>query len=182
MSSETNAHNSTDPTAIWKDWNETTARMWPGILDNGKEAHRTPFPFDLYNFWMKSAGGANEQSKASPSSNIDPMKVWKMWADATAGVWSTTIDAYTHTLRTFCLINDAMLQNIQIPTRSNMTQMATSVAALEERVYTLEDAFVHFEDAYLKATTDQKLEDLTGRLQRIEDKLNTLLEKISTRA
>ena len=55
-------------------------------------------------------------------------------------------------------------------------------AALEERVYTLEDAFVNFEDDYLKANTDQILEDLTGRLKRVEDKLDILLEKIATRA
>lgn len=180
MSSNANEHDSTNPTKLWKDWNETTASMWPGILNSEKEAYRNPF--SLYHLWLKSVGTTHEQLKTNSSRIIDPMEMWKQWSNATVDVWNTTVEAYTSTLRAFYNINDAMLQNIQIPTNSDMAQVAAFVAALEERVYTLEDAFVNFEDDYLKANTDQMLEDLTGRLKRVEDKLDILLEKIATRA
>src|SRR5439155_15851268 len=54
VSSDANAHNSTDLMELWKDWNETTIRMWSRILDSGKGAYGNPF--GLYNFWMRSAG------------------------------------------------------------------------------------------------------------------------------
>src|SRR5689334_710739 len=67
MSSEAKAHKSAGPVELWKVWNDTTIRMWPSLLECGKEASRASF--GLYTFWMRSAGIAQRQLKTSP---IDP--------------------------------------------------------------------------------------------------------------
>ena len=211
MSSEAKAHKSAGPVELWNVWNETTARMWPSLLEYGKEASRASF--GLYTFWMRSAGLAPRPLKTSP---FDPAGMWKLWTDAAFDIWRTTIETSTCAVGTFYRANEELSQNLQIPTRSDITHLKGLVISLEERVYTIEDAFVDFEDGYAKVTTDQvvealakhlervedkletldtlsssthqrteKLEDLAGRLERVEDKLNILLralEKIEARA
>lgn len=208
MPSEANAHKSTDPLELWKDWNETITRMWPGLLAYEKEAFRVSF--GLYNFWMKSAGVAQRQLKASP---IDPAEVWKQWTDVIFDLWRTATETSTSAVGTFYRVNEELFQNLQLPTRSVVTRLEEFVASLEERVYTIEDALMHLEDGYLKVATDQvgeplaehlervddkrdvlssstlqrteMLGDLAGRLERVDDKLNILLaalKKIEARA
>ena len=171
VSSETNAHDSTDPKHLWKVWNETT-RMQPDTLESGGEAYGDFF--DLYHFWMKGVGVAQGQLKSSPLRIIDPVEVWKLWADATVDAWRTSIEVYTASVRAFYLVSKKISQNFQIPTRSDIARVEELVASLEERVYTIEDAFVNFEDSYLKVVTDQMVEGLAGHLERVENKLHIL--------
>jgi hypothetical protein len=84
------------------------------------------------------------------------------------------IESYTSAARAFYLLNKEMFQHLQIPTRSDIVGVAGLVVSLEERVYTIEDAFVNFEDCYLKVATDQVVEGLAGHLERVEGKLDTL--------
>lgn len=171
MSSETNAHDSTDSIHLWKVWNETT-RMQPDTLESGREAYGDFF--DLYHFWMKGVGVAQGQLKISSSGIFDPMESWKLWADATVDAWRTSMEVYTAAVRAFYLVSKKISRNLQIPTRSDIARVEELVVSLEERVYTIEDAFVNFEDSYLKAVTDQMVEGLAGHLERVENKLHTL--------
>src|SRR5207237_211129 len=118
-----------------KVWNETTIRIRPAILESGMEAYRDLF--GLYNFWMKSVGVARGQLKISPSRIIDPLEVWKLWADATVDAWKTSIDAYTSAASAFYLVSKEMPQILQTPTRSEIARVARLVVSLEERVYTI---------------------------------------------
>jgi hypothetical protein len=171
VSNKANAHNSTEPVELWKDWNEKTTRMRSSILDSRKEAYKDSF--DFYNLWMR------------------PVTFFKLWYDATSEVWAQVarevmnseqfleancqfIEAYMSVVRTSLLVNEGIFQNLQISTRADTAQVAKLVDSLEERVYTIEDAFVNFEDGYLKAATDQMVEELGGHLERVEGKLDTL--------
>jgi hypothetical protein len=170
VSNEANAHNSTDPVELWKDWNETTTRMWSSVLDNGEEARD---PFGLYSLWMM------------------PVTFFKQWYNATSWTWARLveevmnseqflkadcqfIEASMSVVRTSHPVNEVMVQNLQLSARSDISQVAKLVVSLEERVYTIEDAFVNFEDGYLKVATDQVVEGLAGHLERVEGKLDTL--------
>lgn len=172
MSSETNSDNFTDPVKLWKDWNETTTRMWPGTFDSGKKAYKDPFGF--YAFW------------------VEPVTFFKQWCDATGEMWMRMvgvmmnpqqlqaahyqfIKAYASVIgETFHLINKAMFQNIPIHTYSDISQLAKLVASLEERVYTLEDAFVTFEDRDLSMATEQMVKGPVGDLEQVEGKQDIL--------
>ncbi len=211
MLSETNAHMPTDLMELWRDWNETIIRIWPSLLECGQEASRASLGF--YTFWMKGAGIARGQLKTSP---VDPVEVWKQWTDAVFDIWRAAMETSTGVVGTFYWVHEELFKQLQLPTRSDITRLEGHIASLEERVYTIEEAFVHFEDGYLKVATDQveealaeylervagkldtldvlssssiqrteMLKDLAGRLERVEDKLNILLEtwqKLEARA
>jgi hypothetical protein len=170
--SETNAHNSTDPVELWKDWNETTTRMWVRTRDSGKDAYRDPF--GLYSLWMK------------------PVMFFKQWCDATTGMWALMvgevmsseqlleanyqfIEVYISMVRDAShLVNEMMFPNRRIPTRPDIAQVAKLVVSLEERVYAIEDALVNFEDGDLKVAPGQGVEGLAGHLECVEGKQDTL--------
>jgi hypothetical protein len=182
VSSEANAHDSTDPVELWKDWNETTAETWSSILNSEKEAYTDSS--GLYNLWMK------------------PLTFFRQWYGPTGEAWVRMIGEVTNParfleancqfieasmsmVRASLLVNEMMLQNLQIPTRSDIARVAEHVVSLDERICTIEDALVNIEDDHSKVATDLVAEGLAARLERIEGKLNLLLaalEKIAASA
>jgi polyhydroxyalkanoic acid synthase PhaR subunit len=91
MAGEANSHNSKDPMELWRDWNEATTRMWSSMLDVAREAYGDPQ--GLSHLWVKSFGAFQEQLKANPTGMIDPVEVWKQWADATTDAWRRAAEA-----------------------------------------------------------------------------------------
>lgn len=168
MSGEANAYNSTNPLQLWKDWHETTARMWLSPLACMEEVSGASL--GLYNFWMKNAREAQRQLM---NSIIDPVEMWKQWTYAVSDVWRVAIETSTGAVGAFYRGNEELFQDLQLPTRSDFVRLEGHIVSLEERIYTIEDALIYFEDGYLKATTDQVVEVLVERLERAEDKLNT---------
>jgi polyhydroxyalkanoic acid synthase PhaR subunit len=55
---------STDLTSLWRQWGETTSKTWSDALEASKE-----------------------QAKLTPLGMMNPKEVWKLWFDATVGVW-----------------------------------------------------------------------------------------------
>lgn len=149
MLDEANVHNAADPVELWKTWNEATTNMRSSTLDDeGEEAFRDHGDYaDLYSLWTKSS------------------MLFKLWYDVTYGTW----------VRMF---GDTMCQSLQIPSRTDMAHVVERIAALEERVYMVEDAFVNFEGDSLDAVPEHTTVagDLAGRLERIEGKLDRLLD------
>lgn len=179
MSSEANMHNFTDPVELWKDWNETTARTWSSNLKSEKEVYTDPS--GPYSIWM------------------EPTTFFRQWYGATGEAWMRMvgvaanparfleanyqfIEASMRMVRASLLVNEAMLQHFQIPTRSDIARVTEHVVSLEERICTIEDVLVNIEDDCSKAVTDHVVERLAGRLECIEGKLDLLLaalEKIA---
>jgi hypothetical protein len=204
VSDETNAHNTADHIELWKNWNETTSAAWSSNPGSDKQTYKDFF--NLYISWMK------------------PGTYFKLWYNV-GGMWarmiedmlnggrlleanSHFIEAYLSVVRVSHLVNEVAFQGLQLPTRAEIARVAQHVAALEERVYMIEDAFVNLEDGRLKATPDQVpeglvehqkrlrdrseivdtlssileqtsvIEDLAGHLRRVEDKLNVLLSSL----
>jgi polyhydroxyalkanoic acid synthase PhaR subunit len=86
---ESNAHTSTDPMEVWKQWNEASTRIWSSVLDESKDAYTDPFGFTR--LWMKSLSAAQEQFQAK--GGIDPVAIWKQWLDATTDAWKRASEA-----------------------------------------------------------------------------------------
>lgn len=194
MSSETNAHHSTDPVEAWKDWNETTTRMWMRTPESGTDTYRDPFGF--YRFWMKPVM-CFHQWNAAWAWMVGEM----VSSEQLLETYYQSIDIYRDASH---LVNEVM-PNGRISTRPDVAQVAKLVVSLEERVYAIEDALVNVEDGSLKMASGQAREgleghlayvegetdtlnrpssilqqaeaigDLTGRLERVEDKLDSLL-------
>jgi polyhydroxyalkanoic acid synthase PhaR subunit len=73
-----------DPGALWKQWQDVTAKMWSGVLEQSKSA--TSDPFNLYSLWLKNVGEAQAQAW-SMVGMLDPREAWKQWFEATSGAW-----------------------------------------------------------------------------------------------
>jgi len=168
VSSEENAHSFTNQVELWKDWNETTTRMRASILDSGKEAYRNPL--DLSNVWMKPGTFFNQWYNATSRAwawMIGGMMNFEQFLEAQYQFIEASMQASRETSR---FVYEAMLPNLQIPTRSEIARLEKVVVSLEERVYTLEDALVSFEDDDLKVGIDRVVERLAGHLEREEGK------------
>jgi len=79
-----------DPMELWRQWNETTSKMWSTVLERGQEASIDPY--GLYQLWLKNIGEVQEQLKVGPSGMMNPAEVWKQWLDATMEVWSRSAE------------------------------------------------------------------------------------------
>jgi hypothetical protein len=172
VSSETNADNLPEPIKSWNDWNETPTRTPPGAFDNGRKVSG-----DLFNFYALW---------------IDPATFFKQWCDATGETWMRMvgaimnpqqwqaahyqfIQAYMGMVReTFHLINEVTLQNMRAYAPSDISRLAKRVASLEERVYTIEEAFVALEDRDLNMATGQMVKGAPGDLEQGDGKQDTL--------
>lgn len=84
MSEKEPAQGTMDPTRFWKQWQDATAQMWSGVLEQSKSA--TGDPFGLYTLWLKNVGEAQAQAW-SLAGLLDPREAWKQWFEATSGAW-----------------------------------------------------------------------------------------------
>lgn len=82
---------SADPTALWRQWSETTSKAWSSALETSKDQYADSY--NLYRSWLKSMGGASELPKLNPMGIMNPKEVWKLWFDSTVGIWRTAVES-----------------------------------------------------------------------------------------
>jgi len=82
---------SADPTALWRQWSETTSKAWSSALEASKGQYADSY--NLYRSWLKSMGIAQEPTKLTPLGIMNPKEVWKLWFDSTIGVWRTAAES-----------------------------------------------------------------------------------------
>ncbi len=108
MPDGTKAQSLVDPIELWRQWNETTSRMWLSTIDSGKEA--TTDPSNFYQSWVKSVKSAQEQMKQNPLV-MGSSEMWKMWFSSTMEIWkqasATTGDPLGLTAGWLKLMEDA---------------------------------------------------------------------------
>lgn len=170
MPSERNTPHLTDPVEVWKDWNETTTKVWMKTPDNGKKTYRDPF--DLYSLWMEPFMCFNPWNA--------PGRIWTqmvgamMSSEQLLDAHYQFIDVSINIIRwTSQLVNEAMFPNRRLPAHPDVAQVAKLVSSLEERVYAIEDALVDFEDGNVKVAPAQIVEKLAGHLEGIDGKQDT---------
>lgn len=70
-----------DPTGLWRQWYETSSKMWSNMLGGDKEAYMDPF--GLYRQWF---GNLQEAQKPSEGS-VNSQEIWRQWTEATTEAW-----------------------------------------------------------------------------------------------
>ena len=72
--SEKNRNRAADPMALWRQWYETSARLWSGMLGGSRSNYMDPYGF--YRQWFKSLENARERvgetTRTSPTAAINP--------------------------------------------------------------------------------------------------------------
>ncbi len=76
-----NSHGTLSPVELWKQWNDTTAKLWSNVLGNGKETYVDPY--GLYRSWLKNVGDAQKQMQSSTFGMMDMTEIWTLWFQAT---------------------------------------------------------------------------------------------------
>ena len=85
MSEGTNSKNTLDPTELWKQWYETSAKAWTNAVESSKEVYGDPF--GLYRSWSKSVSDAQNMLQDSPMGSMDIATIWQRWFEATIDIW-----------------------------------------------------------------------------------------------
>jgi polyhydroxyalkanoic acid synthase PhaR subunit len=76
---------SLDPGELWKQWYDTSSKMWASALDGNKETFVDTY--GLYRLWLETVGKAQEQVQANISGMMNTKEIWNAWFEATVGAW-----------------------------------------------------------------------------------------------
>ena len=76
---------SLDPVELWKQWYDTSSKMWTTALDGNKQT--SVDTYGLYRLWLETVGKAQEQIQANISSMMNTKEIWNGWFEATVGAW-----------------------------------------------------------------------------------------------
>jgi len=76
---------SLDPGELWKQWYDTSSKMWASALDGNKETFVDTY--GLYRLWLETVGKAQEQVQANISDLMNTKDIWNTWFEATVGAW-----------------------------------------------------------------------------------------------
>ncbi|MFL5700089.1 MAG: hypothetical protein ACJ797_23665 [Ktedonobacteraceae bacterium] len=76
---------SLDPMELWKQWYDTSSKMWVSTLDGNKESFVDTY--GLYRLWLETVGKAQEQMQANISGLMNTKEIWNSWFEATVGAW-----------------------------------------------------------------------------------------------
>jgi len=90
MAEGSKAQGPKDPMDFWKQWSETSTKMWSSVLDGGKGTFVDPY--GLYQPWLKSIEVAQEQMKTGTLGAVDPKQAWNQWYEATTGAWAKSAE------------------------------------------------------------------------------------------
>ncbi|HZY65820.1 MAG TPA: E3 binding domain-containing protein [Rubrobacteraceae bacterium] len=194
----------TNPQEVWGKWVEATLEGWQKSAGIGTEM------MSMTPRWMQMMDQTRQNLMQVQSIPNDPLELAVQWYNATSGpvsefvqdviereefldVSSRFMQNYASLYKIFSRNSEEYLQNLQMPTRSDVTRVAGLVVALEDKVDRLEETFEEFEYGYQEpATADSigalekrldRIENLEQRIDRVEGKLDQLLtavEGIST--
>jgi plasmid maintenance system antidote protein VapI len=161
-----------DPTAMWKQWQDTwgtyyesSAKMWSTMLEESKQAAAKgqfvpPDPFTFLQQWYDAASKTWEQASGNILGREQFMKAA-----------SEFLEQYARFFTTLRQNNEEYLKNILLPTRSDLTGIAELIVALEEKVDRVDDAMLNLQ---------QKVDHVDGSLQSLQkdDLLQSLQQKV----
>jgi len=79
MPEEANDKSPNDPTGLWRQWYDTSSRVWSNVVDGEKETYVDPY--GVYQSRLQNMGEAREQMKANFFGMMDPKEAWQRWFD-----------------------------------------------------------------------------------------------------
>lgn len=167
-----------DPQEVWSKWVETTLEGWQKATGIGTEM------MSMTPRWMQMMDQTRENLMKVQSIPNDPLELAVQWYSATSGpvsefvrdiiereefldVSSRFMQNYASVYKIFGRNSEEYLQNLQMPTRSDVTRVAGLVVALEDKIDRLEETFEEFEYGYQEPATADSIEALDDRLKSL---------------
>lgn len=161
------------PKDAWKIWFDTTMEIWRKAVQTGGD------PLGLTRQWLTMMEEAQQKLIAGSPLQTDPFTLFKEWYDATSDQWSKVVEetlsskqflestrplleSHASITAAFRHANEEYFKHLQLPTITDIANVAQLVINLEEKVDTLEDSLENFEQ-----TNQATLEGLAHLEQRL---------------
>ncbi len=145
--------------------------------------------------WMEMLDQTRENLMAVEQYPKDLLELAVQWYNATSGPYSEFVQDvvereefleqgsrllqnYASFYKIFKRQSEERLHNIQIPTRSDITRVASLVVNLEEKVDGIEDALESMGDVQAASLTDEKIEALEKKVGKTEGKIEKRFDKL----
>lgn len=180
------AMESMDPQQMYRRWFEAATEAWQKSNQFGTGM------LDISRQWTQvlEQSGAN-MLKAEGGVPKDPMEFAVKWYNATSGPLgefvqellekedflepsSRFLQNYASFYKVFKKNSEEYLRTLQLPTRSDITRVATLVVGLEDKIDRIEEAFEDFEYGYAEPATAEAVASLEKRLDRVDRKLRPM--------
>ncbi|MGI8650044.1 MAG: E3 binding domain-containing protein [Rubrobacter sp.] len=175
--------------ATWRKVVEATVEGWQ------KSADMTNEMLSLAPKWQETVEQARNNLLSIEKFPTDPLEFAVQWYNATSGPYSEFVQEliereeflapasqflqnYASFYKLFRKNSEDYLKNLQIPTRSDITRIASLVVALEEKVDNVEEALEDMQDAQNTTANDGKIEALEKQLSQTEDKVDRVESKL----
>ncbi|QYJ17225.1 hypothetical protein Rxycam_03067 [Rubrobacter xylanophilus DSM 9941] len=176
----------------WSRWVEAAIDSWQRSAQFGMDVA------GLMPRWLKALRQAQENLLRVEDPPRDPMQFMAQWYNATSGPLAEFVQdviereeflepasqylrSYAGLYRLFRRNAEEYLRTMQLPTRSDISRVASLVVALEEKVDRIEETFEDFEYRSAKPATEERVALLEERLGRVEEKLDRLLREVGER-
>ena len=169
---------SADPQEMWSKWADATLEGWQKAAGVGTQM------MSMTPRWMQMMDQARENLMQLPNTPNDPLEFAVQWYGATSGpvsefvqdviereefldISSRFMQNYASAYKVFGRNSEEYLHNLQMPSRSDVTRVASLLVALEDKVDRLEETFEEFEYGYTEPATAESIEALDKRLESI---------------
>jgi polyhydroxyalkanoic acid synthase PhaR subunit len=176
---------------LWQRWFEMTTDSWRKSAEMGQNA------MELLPRWVQMLDEARNNLLAGGVPPSDPLQLAAQWYNATSGPFSDFVgdviereeflepssqflQSYASFYKVFKRSSEEYLKNLQLPVRSDITRIAGLVVNLEEKVDRIEEVLEDFEYGYAEPATAESVKELETRLDRVEGKLDRLLEVLES--
>jgi len=173
----------------WSRWVEAAVDSWQRSAQVGMEMA------GLAPRWLRALQQAQENLLRVENPPRDPMQFMAQWYNATSGPLAEFVQdviereeflepasqylrSYAGLYRLFRRSAEEYLRTMQLPTRSDISRVASLVVALEEKVDRLDEAFEDFEYRSARPATEERVAALEERLGRVEEKVDRLLRAL----
>lgn len=180
------AMESMDPQQMYRRWFDAATEVWQKSNQFGTGM------LDISQQWTKVLEQAgNNMMNVEGGVPKDPVEFAVKWYNATSGPLgdfvqdlleneeflepsSRFLQNYASFYKVFKKNSEEYLHTLQIPTRSDITRVASLVISLEDKVDRIEEAFEDFEYGYAEPATAEAVASLEKRLDRVDRKLQPL--------
>ncbi len=180
----------------WRKAVDATVEGWQ------KSADMTNELMELAPKWQEMVEQSRSNLLAIEKFPTDPLEFAVQWYNATSGPYSDFVQEliereeflapasqflqnYASLYKLFRKNSEDYLKNLQVPTRSDITRVASLIVALEEKVDHIEEALEDMQDAALElsepsapSVSDERIEALEKRLDGVEGKLDRLITAV----
>lgn len=167
-----------NPDNAWKTWFDATMETWKKAAEMGGD------PLGLTRQWLHMMEEAQAKLLAGTPLQTDPFTLFKQWYDASSEQWSQAVEktisskqflestrplleSYASISVAFKHASEEYFKRLQLPTTTDIANVAQLVINLEEKIDTIEDAFESFQDAQAHTATFESVTHLELRLEKV---------------